>query len=525
MKIDKRLLSLQSYLYSRNLDIEIHDYIGVSKRQLSRLLNTWQDNGYIEYSGGSGRGRKLEITMKIDAEKELFYYAIQNAKNMELQELQEYINLPWHEESRESVIQALIDEFYDKEHTQGFLLDYVFDIPERLYKNMSHDTVSSQIFENIAETLYVYNKGEVEYQLVKYDEWVDNALHIHLTKDAYFDDNVQMTSKEVVSVINDVYKRREFHLHFQMIRDIEIINDFHFVIYCTHAVEHLKFLLSEPYAAILREEDGVVHGTGKYCVHKYDKNEIVLNVNPYNKRQPQIKKIFLVKNQSKIRDVYNVRNRLTSIRFAKSNGLLVCNPKTCLTKEERLSFINAFVPYMQKLLEQENREFDWLYQPFGDHQIKLTKPIKFLSNNFNYPAFQKIFDKMEKELGVKVDHKMVDHEIYLKTPLEALDTDFLFMMETYMQENPIKFYDLMLNCKCKEWLLQYSDCESFIRYFDLNEKEKMNMIADNVLSKLEEEGLFIELYLKYRYFYFPSYIHYIEVNQYGFIKYHSAIIE
>ncbi|MGV2876502.1 hypothetical protein ROU88_11635 [Macrococcus capreoli] len=525
MILDKRLVYLQSYLSQNDNTMELYEYIGVSKRQLSRLISSWQEAGYIEYTGGSGRGNKLSITMKIDAEKELFYYAIENAKNMELNELQEYINLPWHAESRESVIEALISEFHDESQSHGFLLDYVFDIPPKLYKGMPHDIVSYQICDNISETLYVCNSDKLDNQLVKFDEWIDASLHIHLTKDAYFDDNVQLKSEHVVSIIDSLCKSKEYQLYFKMVQSLEIVNDFHFIIHCTHKAPHIKLLLSEPVTAIVKENDGMLHGTGKYYVLKHAENEIILNANPYHKRQPQIKKVFIVKNQSKIRADYSKEKQDLSIKFIMGNGLVVCNPKTKLNQSERKYFSTAFLNYLKAVMQEERSDFEWLLKDTDIHLKEEMPSVSFLSNEHNFETFQNIFDRMERELGIKVIHKKVEHKTYLKTHLDEYDVDFIFMMETFIQKNPLAFYDMLMHCKCKDWLLQMDGCKSFVEAFDLEKFEEMKFRSDSKLEWLEDEGYLVNAYLKYRFMNFPSYIDYVDMNKYGYLDYGSAIIE
>lgn len=523
--IDKRLIYIQSYLSGEHEE-SLHEFIGISRRQLSRLLNTWQDEGWLEYTSGSGRGNKLDITLKVDAEKELFYHAIRNAKHMELSELQEYINLPWHEESKASVVEAINNEFY-QDNSGGFLLDYVYDLPKKLYTHMPHDSVSYQIFDQIAEALYECKGDRLDYVLVRFDEWIDNDLHIHITKDAYFDDNVQLTTKHVQPILEHLCESSVYKRHFKLIESIEVVNDFYLILHCARRADHLRLLLSQPISLITRDSGGRVHGTGKYHIHQHNDSEIILAANPYHKRQPQVQKIFLLRNKRKTREDYSKLNRKYSIRFNLSNALLVCNPESDLSKEERMIFRDAFLYYFKELIDEEQMEYSWLTKmpELMKEKQQLSRPVKFISNEYNYEAFQTIFDKMSEDLDIQVEHQRMEHIEYLETDLKELNVDFILMIESFMNEQPYMLYELLMHCKCKEWFENQAEFNAFVEDFDLYKIDDMREKSEKLVSNIENDGYFTNIYLKYKYFYFPSYVHFVEVNKYGYIDYGSTVVE
>ncbi|MCE4957796.1 ABC transporter substrate-binding protein [Macrococcoides caseolyticum] len=524
--IDKRLVYLQNYL-SESLHMELHEYMNISKRQLSRLLNQWQDEGYIQYNAGLGRGRKADITLLVDAEKEVFSYAIEHAHQMTLEELQSYINLPWNTETNAIIVTSIMEEFDSKVQKGNVLLDYVYTIPEVISPCESIDAVSFQVIGQIGDCLYQYRNHSIERKLVKYDEWNDSTLHIYLHKDIYFDDGIQMTAEHVKASLDNIISCGNFENHFESIEQVEVANAFEIMIHCKQTTDHIKLLLAEPFTAIIRLEDGHMRGTGKYYIHSKDNNQIILRANPYPKRQPQVKQVYIVKSKTRYDKAFPSIEGRRYKKFCVSNALLMCNPDTELTLEERSIFSNILFYYFKQLMEEENQDLKWLtHTPaVNNTTYEFTKPIKFLVDEYNHHAFEKIFIKMKAQNNIDVTIVPIKHIDYLNNNINQFDVDYVWMMEAYKEEQPYQLYDLLTHCKFKEWYEKNIYCKNFLKSFDLNNKKALKKTAISFIEELNKNYYCINVYKKYKYYFYPSYIEYIDVDDYGYIDYGSAVVK
>ncbi|MBC9875443.1 hypothetical protein H1I77_11825 [Macrococcus bohemicus] len=171
------------------------EYLNVSKCQLSRLLNQWHDEGYINYAPAVGRGGKMKITFKIDVKKELFYYAFKSQKVMTLQEIKSYLDLPWDEESSEINVQHLKNNFLMQQENNNTIIDFVYSLPSDLHPLTVQSLVSFQVITQMMRTIYgVDDDNHIQYDLVKYDEWRENTLHIYLHQDNFFPNRKRFTA-------------------------------------------------------------------------------------------------------------------------------------------------------------------------------------------------------------------------------------------------------------------------------------------------------------------------------------------
>ncbi|MFC6118889.1 ABC transporter substrate-binding protein [Macrococcoides bohemicum] len=527
--MDKRLLYLEKYITDNIEDVTLAEYLNISNRQLSRLLKQWADEGYIKYTPAVGRGRKAEITFITDVEKELFYYAMKHHKNMTLQEINDFLELPWDDESKEVIVKKLKESFKQEDSSGNMVVDFVYSIPYTIHPHISQDIISFQVITQTNNTLYKLDKdNKILNEIVKYDEWKEQTLHIYLHKDIYFNDKTKLTAQHVYDSLYALMFDSNYRIYFGNVNKITIIDKYYLTIELCERTDHVKYLLAEPFASIFKVKNGELQGTGPYYLSFKDENEIKLSLNPYYKRVVLIEEILLIKNRKRFLEYIssNKYDKSLSKRVYIGNDMLVFNPNTTFSLEERHVIIEAmlYVLYEDNINNWKN--FNWLLdepQSRGDIS-NISRPVRMLVDQYNAEIMEKVRDELNKT-GYYIELIYTEHHNYLSTSLKEYDVDIVWMSEAYNQKQPFMLYDLLLHCKFKDWYIDDPNCIEFIKNYRYENFDQLENIAKTILQSFEDRYLFANVLLKQKVFFYPSVVKYVDEDKYGYLDFGNAILK
>lgn len=173
--MDKRLLILERYLEKYGQDFtQLSDELNVSSRQLSRILRKWDEEGYIKYIPGHGRGVKTKIKLNMDIARELFNEMNKYRDELSIEEFNRYLELPWPVEYIESIRKIIeYERGQDPAASNSTaMMDYLYKVPETFIPSLSIEHASTLVGLQVFETLYRSDVNkEIKVHLLRYDEW------------------------------------------------------------------------------------------------------------------------------------------------------------------------------------------------------------------------------------------------------------------------------------------------------------------------------------------------------------------
>lgn len=527
--MDKRLLYLEKYLSLPNPEENLADYLNLSKRQLSRLLNQWDEEGYINYSPAIGRGGKMAITFNIDVEKELFYHALKSQKDMTMQEIKSYLELPWDEESREVIVKQLQHNLAINNTNQNSIIEFVNNIPEELHPLKAQSMVSFQVISQILRPLYKLDKAfNIQYEIVKYDEWIGNTLHIYLHQDIYFSDRKRLTANFVYLSLNKLIYYSQYKKFFNDVLSIDLIDDFQLSITVRKKNNHIKYLLSEPYSSIYIEDNDTLYGTGPYYLKSKKKKELTLQANPYYKRLVQIEQIYFIENKKRFSEYISSDkyNSSKSKKFYLGHRILLMNPNTTLNLDERKTTIQTLQIYLHEYFTKNEKYFIWT----GDlpdqkpEMENIHRPVRLLIDEFSEKIFKDIIKEINKERK-NIELIVIKHEDYVQYHLDKYDVDIVWMTEALHQQQPFMLYDLLIHGKFKEWYYDLEPFQSFIQHYNYDNFPLLKNEAMQLINDLKSNYYYSNVQINEKVFIYTSAIQHIEINHYGFIDFSSVILK
>ncbi|RXK17697.1 ABC transporter substrate-binding protein [Macrococcus sp. DPC7161] len=537
--IDKRLLDIKRYI----TDIEteytlkgLSEYLNISERQLVRLFSAWQEEDLIEYIPGRGRGNKIEIIFKQDVEAIILNEVLAVLETAKFKEIQAYVNYSWNDNSAH-VIQRKINQVLNQtnEIERSKFIEYVPQLPTEIHPAFLNDTIGAQISYQVFDALYrTTNKGEVKRNLLSFDEWIENTLHLHLKKDIKFSNGSNLTAKDVKHSLEQLIEDSLYRPIFSVIEAIEVINNHYLLLKFNKRPKYFEYTLSSRYSSIYKKlPSGELVGTGPYYIERFEPDEMVLKHNVYYRGNlADIETIYIhtKKEISEMRSGGIKGNEESTIKKVPiGNEFLLFNPHKTLTVTQRGFITDIFCHLLGQYIHPEDN-VNHFYIPCDGQlpdkatAVKFNRPITVLANE-KTEAFYKILKQLFATYEVELNIIVMSHIDYLNTHLLNTDVDFIWMYENYNQIQPFKTYDLLTQCKFQEWYSTINPGRSIMEDEAYMRHDAPATVANQYIRYLELKKLFVPLALNQREVEIPQSIKNIKTHSYGTLDYKHIVID
>lgn len=517
MNVDERIFRLYLYLRNHTFNREIiSETLNVTVRQLSRLINKWQDEGILEYKSGVGRGNASTIVFLVDVESEFINYLIRNIKAYDLTKLNEILNYPMNSGLKNSlqlvIDNALYEKKFDNQESHVHVA-HLFGLPKTLDLLEAKDLSTMMILNNISNCLYQTVGQEIADRLVFYDEWIDNKFIIHLRKDVYFSNGDLMQAVDVVNCLERAYDKVEgFDAFKSGIESVYAVGAFKLVIEMAHKNNMIKLFLSQILCTIYKIVDDKFIFTGPYQIESISDDAITTCVNPYYyDSPPAISKVVFISDLEKYQSlssdtVFSEKNSKDYHSFE----FILFNPKTLLSLEERIIFKDV----VEAIINDK---------PYNDIDITALKGKKFRllfiksSRRHIYQLTEKISSLFE---GLELVE--IEFEEYISNHLDTFNCDAVIMNERIPATR--MFFDLNTTGKLKEWYSNFYKTKH-LYYIYSDKPEEYWQYAEQAYYTVMKEKCFLIMLKQYKNKYLlPENYENVVTNSFGLIYYEAIVI-
>ncbi|RXK17176.1 SgrR family transcriptional regulator [Macrococcus sp. DPC7161] len=522
-KIDNKLLILYKYLqnnlFSRD---EVSKVLGITTRQLSRLMKQWESDQLLTYRVGLGRGVLSEVTFNQDIEQMFISYHIQKINELSFEELENILQLPLYQSSK-----VLLHSIYhqrlieDKEKNQSSqqectFIDYIYRIPKVLNPLIHTDVSHEVLIFNLMDRLFdIDEEMNFSSSLVKHEEIIDNDLVLYLYHDVKFSNGKHLFASDVVECITVLMNHKSHREKYLVIESIETLGLFSLRIKYNCSLDYLKLILSSASASIYIHVNEKYFGTGVYKIYQTSNTYITLiNRTDSHHPTPDISKVYLINNYNQY--IASFRHEKTS-NISKGSliqtGFMCFNPKyTVLDREKRKTLAELINDYYNNqnsdeiLASYSNQIFEdeIVIGIYDKNNLKLNKLIGLLT-----------------KVGFNVKYKLLAFEDLLDGTVNRLKCDLFFLGHTYL--DTLFYYSLMDNTNLG---MLYSD---FIELTGFIDQIKSTSITEwykqeNHFKRFIESKYWIKpLILSMRNYVIPTYFKNVTLNNNGLIIYKNII--
>ncbi|MCE4957892.1 SgrR family transcriptional regulator [Macrococcoides caseolyticum] len=506
MSVDDKLLRLYIFMKNNSFSREaVSDFLEISSRQLSRLLNKWSEDGFIAFNSGVGRGNATQVDFLKNIEAEYINEVIHGLENYNIIELQKMMSLDMSESSKR-ILRLCIEEVlfrrrdFSVKHSK--YVDYLYRIPEVIHPLEYLDIALATVLENVGERLYIMDDNNIVNHLVAYDEWIGNDLIIHIHRDVHFSNGELLFADNIVQVLLNLVKKYRDFPGFNDIINIEVLAIFKFKITMSRPTDLIKLMLSQPFATIYKSKGKNIYYTGPYMIYFTSPEVIKLRINPYfTENIPDLTDIWLVKDADYYHDfVRNNDLRADDLKDSYSINFLLFHPNYQLPVSERKrleeiihteAMTDAFIDDMKLLIIKSSRS------RIEETLEKISKCVK-------------VFEIVE-----------VTVEEYVKKNLNEFDVDAVVMNEFLDMDR--RYFELLLSNKFSDWMKDYQESKN-LNYIYRNKSVDYWPYAEyNYEQFLLKNGLMINIaYYKKMLPKVESFKEY-ELSAYGIPKYNTII--
>lgn len=154
----------------------------------------------------------------------------------------------------------------------------------------------------------------------------------------------------------------------------------------------------------------------------------------------------------------------------------------------------------------------------------IHKPVRLLIDEYSECIFKDIIKQINKNKKC-IELICLNEEKFNNLHLDDLDVDIVWMTETIHQTPPIMLYDLILRKKFKEWYFNEEPFQSFYKTFQFEHFQLFEEEARRYLKDIEDIYYYSNVLINEKRIVYTSAILHIDINQYGFIDFGSAVLK
>lgn len=513
VNVDERVYKLYVYLKDNPFNREeVSEFLEITPRQLSRLLNKWQEEEILDYSSGMGRGNASEVSFKINVESHFVNHLIHNIKTYDLQKLQEILQIPMSDSSRKLIKICIDESIFVKEKVQEdnhYHMEYLYHIPKCLDPLHPIDISLLTLLNNVADTLYISDKNELKSNIVIYDEWEGNNLIIHLYRNIRYSNGDILHASDVVHCIERLIDEKKNLGVYADILGVEVISASKLKIKLKKRKESIKWILSKVETSIYKVQNGQLIFTGPYKVDSVADDIMKIVYNPYyHHGTPDITSVIFVNDVKKYQKYYSrLSTREISLDESHNNDFLLFNPNTILSTDEREEIIYAIHCIMDGIK----------YEPrliITKHFVLVSPKQSRIRNQSIMTRLNALFDTMEIiEISI---------EYYLEKHLDDLNADIILMSEV-LRDNQY-YYELLTSGKFIEWYYEPGISKNLLHVYNAKGADYWPYIEARYDNYMKENHLIVILDTYKKILHFPDNFENVMTDPYGIVYFNTIVI-
>lgn len=252
---------------------DMAEAIHLSPKQTKRHLARWQEEGWLTYTSGRGRGNLTRLEWLRHVERDLAKQLLERMEKESVEAVTNQLEWDWSPAQAGRFMRQLEKKFGYVQTSSDALI-----IPRRRHFLTTHpleaaDIHSAHLVQNIFNRLFMIDaSGEVTGELAHHYEWQGNTLVLFLRKGVRFHDGSLMTSKDVTKSLRTLVQSDAYRYMYRHVRHIASNGTYRVDVTLDRRRNSYIPKLSMIHTSIAK---GSV-GTGPFQLDRHDKEKTVL---------------------------------------------------------------------------------------------------------------------------------------------------------------------------------------------------------------------------------------------------------
>jgi SgrR family transcriptional regulator len=360
--MDHYLLALWNSKSSGEVKVsQIADIIELSTKQTRRKLNQWQEEGWLTFQPGKGRGNSSRLHWIKDVENAYEKQFLEKIETYSIEEISKLLLLNWSLETK----QRLMTKFQSKFGFHQEDLDRLI-IP-RYYRFLTFhplkaaDVHSANLVANVYNRVVALNEdNKLTSELAHSWELTSTRLTLYLRKDVHFHDGSILKAEDVVQSFRRMKQAQEYAELWSPVTDIfspsPLVVEIDFSEGCTYILQ----LLSMIPASIYKEVHEQIIGTGSfYIAEDSEERTILCAFKQYFRERPLLDKVEFIRVSKEFGAMYYGANETKNVGTFEVEsdsgfGIVVMNPyrQSDVARKEVRDYIHMLIDQNRQQISQ-----------------------------------------------------------------------------------------------------------------------------------------------------------------------------
>lgn len=252
---------------------DMADAIHLSAKQTRRHLLRWQEEGWLTYTSGLGRGNVSQLVWLRHVESELAEQLLKRMETESIEAVTNQLEWDWSPAQAGRFMRQLEKKFGYVQTSSDALI-----IPRRRNFLTTHpleaaDIHSAHLVQNVFNRLFTIDaSGQVTGELAHHYEWQGDTLVLFLRKGVRFHDGSLMTSKDVTKSLRALFQSAAYRHTYRHVRRVSSNGPYQVDVTLDRRRNSFVPRLSMIHTSIAKD----TIGTGPFLLERHDAEKTVL---------------------------------------------------------------------------------------------------------------------------------------------------------------------------------------------------------------------------------------------------------
>ncbi|QTC42888.1 SgrR family transcriptional regulator [Bacillus sp. V3] len=541
--MENKLLTLWRYYPSGSIRVEeISETLQLSHKQTTRYLKKWNEEGWISFTPGRGRGNVSSLKWKRDVEEIFEEKVVKFIEEEPVERSSKYLMYDWSTDSK----MRLMNKFQTK---LGFVQasEDKLIVPKRypffsIHPLEAADVLSAHLAANVYNRLVsITEEGDIIPEIAHSWDASSTKLRLYLKKDVQFHDGSILTAGDVTACL----ERFRAHPNYKELwSPVDIISaaaplivDIHFTGGCSYILPMLTMMCG----SIYKENKGRILGTGCFSLEENTDTKTTLAAfKGHFQERPLLDAVEFVQVPQDFKGIYHSPSEgshSSSVEVESDSGFGAVIMNVCPDRVSQIQRIEVR-EYLHWIIAKHRgtiSDCDPRWTPNGmsvlgshHHQLTVSEPVRpqfeepiiIRCANHTAKATQWLIDIFENE-GIPSDVRWFSFADTLTRQPDTLDVDLFIHGEIFESNQDFSFYHFLKNGFSPLYQL-FSEDEKWkgrleqYRHTPFEEWAALNLKLEKMLIK---ESIMIPLYHEKKYIPFSTDIMNIEFKHFGYVDF------
>ncbi|MCM3585576.1 ABC transporter substrate-binding protein [Mesobacillus maritimus] len=537
--MDQYLLSAWNRFDSGKIKVEVlADHIQLSTKQTRRKMTKWEQEGWLKFQSGRGRGNPSSLTWLKDVEQEYERHFLEKLYKGQIEEVSKRLLWNWSIETKQKLMTAFQANFgFHQEGEDSLLIPRIYPIIT-FHPLKAAEIHSANLVANLFNRLVTLNADNtITPELAHSWELQENSLLLYLRKDVTFHDGSILRSEDVVHSLQRMKQDEHFSYLWVPVTFIStpapLVIKLEFPDGCPYVLQLLGLLS----ASIFKEKDNRLVGTGGFYLAEDSPEKTVLRAfqNHFGHR-PLLDTVEFIQVPKEFQTIYQGGQDPEGIDTFEVEsdsgfGIVIMNPyrHSDMERKEVRDYIHMVINHHCHELSQlvpritGNHEgcligFSKTYEmPILD-KPKLTKPIKMNFVNYTSTTSHWLKEKLE-QAGLEVVMEEISFEDAIYQPETLFDSDLFIHGEIFELNQTFSYFFFLKNSYSPLYRLtqQNQYLQQQIESYNTIPFENWNTHHLKIEQYLQKESLCVPLYYVKRQIPFSINLMNVEIKHFGYV--------